>query len=285
MLLPLLLPLLQACSAVPEDSGPALDSGHDTGGGDTGVAADPWGELSVPDGGPVTASGWALAFSPLDWLISGAEIRIVELPDRVTTSAEDASWVFEDLPRGQVVTFELVHPDYPPIRTGSFLLGDPLDGGDRLQDVTFQAPDHDMYAIMSNAAGSSPDPEHCQVATTITRRGHSMLAGGPTHGEPEATATMVPDGTWEQGPVYFNLHSSGLIWPDPTLTETTHDGGVLWTNVKPGHYWMEGHKDGAVIRPVRIDCAAGYLVNASPPWGLQVLEGGLDPDDPDFGLD
>lgn len=278
----ILLLLLLACTA----SGPAFDSGVQPGdNGDTGAPADPWGDLSVPEGGPVTVTGVARAFSATDWVITGGEVHIVELPDRVTTLDEDGEWSFEDLSRGQVVTFELVHPDYVPIRTGSFLLGSELDGGDELVDVTFQAPDPATYELMALAAGIEADDDACQVATTVTRRGHSMLSGGPTHGEPGATATLTPDADWEAGPIYFNLASSGFIWPDPTLTETTHDGGVIWTNVPPGRYLMEGFKEGAVIRPVKIDCVAGYLVNASPPWGLQVLEGGLDPDDPDIGLD
>ncbi len=277
--------MLLACT-VPDPVG-AGDSGsvraRDS--GDTGAAADPWGDLTVPPGDPVSVSGRTLAFSATAWVIAGAEVHIVELPDRVTTSDDAGDWSFDDLPRGQVVTFEMVHPDYVPIRTGSFLLGDPLDGGDRLEDVTFQAPDPPTYALMAQAAGIDSRDDACQIATTVTRRGHSMLTASPTHGEPEATASLTPAGTTDAGPIYFNLLSSGLIYPDPSLAETSHDGGVLWANATPGHYRMEGFKEGAVIRPVRVDCAPGYLVNASPPWGLQVLEGGLDPDDPDFGLE
>lgn len=246
-------------------------------------AVDPWGDLAVPEGGSVTVSGFARAFG-LGWILEGGEISIVELPDRRTTADADGAWSFEDLPRGTVVTFQLDHPDVVAIRTGSFLLGSELDGGDRLEDVTFQAPDPNTYALMASATGTDPLETDCQIATTVTRLGHSMLTPSPTHGEPGATASLSPDAAWEAGPIYFHLEPSGFIWPDPSLTETTHDGGVLWANVPPGRYLMEGAKEGAVIRPVKIDCVAGYLINASPPWGLQVLEGGLDPDDPDFGL-
>lgn len=70
-----------------------------------------------------------------------------------------------------------------------------------------------------------------------------------------------------------------MIWPDRTLTETTADGGVLFTNVPPGRYTLRAHKQGAAIRSVAVTCRAGVLTNASPPWGLQVEAGGLAPDE------
>ncbi|MEZ5177206.1 MAG: hypothetical protein R2746_02700 [Acidimicrobiales bacterium] len=70
-----------------------------------------------------------------------------------------------------------------------------------------------------------------------------------------------------------------MIFPDASLTETTVDGGVLFVNVAPGTYTLTARKDGAVIREVEVSCRAGVLTNAAPPWGLQVLEGGLEPDE------
>lgn len=70
-----------------------------------------------------------------------------------------------------------------------------------------------------------------------------------------------------------------MIFPDASLEATTVDGGVLFVNVTPGTYTLRAHKDGAVIREVEVGCRAGVLTNAAPPWGLQVLEGGLDLDE------
>lgn len=54
---------------------------------------------------------------------------------------------------------------------------------------------------------------------------------------------------------------------------------MLWANVPPGEYLLTAYKEGVVFRDVRIKCRAGMLVNASPPWGLQALQGGVgDPD-------
>jgi len=36
----------------------------------------------------------------------------------------------------------------------------------------------------------------------------------------------------EHGPVYFSAN----VIPDPTLTQTTEDGGVVFTNVPEGEY-------------------------------------------------
>ena len=267
--LPAVTPLLPGLLATVACTPGAVDS----------AAPHPWGEPTVPDGGPVTASGQALAFAGGGGGIPGAEVWVVEQPDRRTATDEDGHWTLADLPRGEWTTFELSHPDYVAIRTGTFLPGHDQDGGEALEQVTFQVPDFATFDLMAAGAGIYADGDLCQVATTVTRRGHSLYSEAGTHGEPGATAALSPETDWEAGPIYFNLVAYNLIYPDPELSETTDDGGVLWANVPLGDYLLEGAKDGAVIRPSRIACAAGVLVNASPPWGLQVLEGGLGPED------
>jgi hypothetical protein len=57
---------------------------------------------------------------------------------------------------------------------------------------------------------------------------------------------------------------------DRALTQTSDDGGgVLFIQVPPGDYLWTAHKPGKVITRVRMKCRAPFLVNASPPWGLQ----------------
>lgn len=276
-MLPLLLALLACASADPSaDSSPG-------GADDTAAPTHPWGgDLAVPEGPDVPVSGYALNFGPPWGWVVGATVSVVELPERQATTDEEGRFDLGALPRGELLTFELSHPDQVPIRTGTFLLGHEDDGGDAITDLSFQSPTPAIYALMAQASGVDPEDDACQVATTVTRRGHDMITGTGTHGEPGATAALAPAADWDAGPVYFNLSAANVIWPDPALTGTTHDGGVLWANVPPGEYAMTGHKDGAGIRPVKVRCAAGYLVNAAPPWGLQVTAGGLDPDDPGF---
>ena len=124
-------------------------------------------------------------------------------------------------------------------------------------------------------------PDRCQIAATVTRRGYSVYDGAAdgTHGEPGATVAISPRPSGGGTPIYFNGGVPNTIWPDRKLSETTPDGGVLFLNVPPGTYTLTATKPGATIRPVTIDCRAGVLTNASPPWGLQVLTGGLDLDE------
>jgi hypothetical protein len=51
--------------------------------------------------------------------------------------------------------------------------------------------------------------------------------------------------------------------------QTSDDGGVLFVQVPPGDYAWTAYEAGAVFSRVRMKCRAGYLVNASPPRGLQ----------------
>ncbi len=210
-------------------------------------------------------SGNAFAFSPDGGRVEGAVVSVVEHPDQEAITDADGGFTFE-VPFGDV-TLEMQHPDYPTIQTGTLN----LCGGD-LSEVSFQAPDYAVYELMAVAAGAQPDPDVCQLATTITEHGGTMYPSedfaGRSHGIADATVTSDPPLAAEHGPVYFNLISFDLIYPDPTLESSTVDGGVLYVNVPPGEYTLRGHKDGLEFTEVRVWCRAGMLVNASPPWGI-----------------
>lgn len=269
----MLLAALLACAPPP----PGVGDGQLT---VPGPPPSPWDPLpAVPEGPDVPVSGHAWSFGPQGGMVEGAVIGVVELPEVQAVTDADGAFDLGPLPRGRLATFTLSHPDHAPLRTGTFLLGWEGDGGDILDDLGFQAPDWTTYALMAQATGVSADDDACQVAATVSRRGLEE-SDSQTEGEPGATASLRPEADWDIGPVYFNLLNPTVIWPDPSLTETSHDGGVLWANVPPGDYLAEAHKDGASFRSARISCAPGVLVNASPPWGLKVESGGLDPEDP-----
>lgn len=267
-----MLLLLAACAA----PGP-VDSAEPV--GDSAAAPHPWGDPDVPDGGPVTVSGHAFSFGLPGGRIEGATVGVLELPDFTTTTGEDGAWTLSDLPRGAWATFTIAHPDFAPLQTGTFLLGHPDSGGDVVEQVTFQVPNHAMFDVLAASVGVTPSSDRCQVASTITRRGHSLYGPGATHGEPEATAALGPDRAVADGPIYFDLLPSGAIYPSRELIETTHDGGVLWVEVEPGDHLLTADRVGATVRPARVRCTPGMVVNPSPPWGLQVLTGGLEPDE------
>ena len=108
------------------------------------------------------------------------------------------------------------------------------------------------------------DASRCQMVTTVTRVGKSIYTPG-AHGEDAVTVTLDPPLPAEQGPIYFN----SSVLPDRSLVQTSDDGGVLFIQVPPGDYTWTAHKAGAVFSRVKMKCRAGYLVNASPPKGLQ----------------
>lgn len=215
------------------------------------------------DGATTTGAGVAVEFALGGGSVVGAEVSSLELPSATTTTAEDGSFTLE-VPSGGVASFTLSHPDAPPIQTATLQVP---EGG--LTGVTFQVPDHEMYALMEGFSEVEADDAACQIATTVTCAGCDMWHGA-FHGEPGATVTIEPPLPEEAGPVYFYRNSeNGLIWPDPDLTETTEDGGVLFLNVPPGEYVLTAHKDGVSFEARTMRCRAGWLVNASPPFGLQ----------------
>lgn len=210
-----------------------------------------------------TVSGDAFAFNEgVDARVAGARVWVLEDPDREVMTDASGHFVIEGLPVDSDVTLVMDHPDYVPIQTGTLRLGP--EGADR---VTFQAVPPNVYDALAALLSLTPDPERCQMVTTVTRIGRSLYDPG-AHGEAGATVTIDPPLPAESGPIYFN----SSVFPDTTLTETSDDGGVLYLNVPEGDYTWTAHEDGVTFRPVRMRCRAGVLVNASPPWGLQATE-------------
>ena len=142
-----------------------------------------------------------------------------------------------------------------------------------LTGITFQAPSWGIYRLMATASRVIPLADRCQIAATVTAVGLSIDSPTPSHGEAGATVTIdpVPQDPEAVGPIYFNYYGPGSILPDRALRETTRDGGVLWLNVPAGEYVLTAHKAGVRFTQARIRCHAGWLVNASPPMGLQAL--------------
>lgn len=264
----LLLLCLTACDDAADEGAQAA----------TDAAVDAAPDAALPDAAvPVAVSGHAFAFSAGGGAIAGATISVLELPEFTVETAEDGSFAIPDLPGDAEVTLVLDHPSHPAIQTGTLHLA-----GTDLERVTFQAPDHDLYRLLAGVVQVMPDPERCQIATTVTRRGNSLYDEIPgTHGEPEATVTIeAREGETPadiDGPVYFDLVRYNAIFPSRELTETTADGGVLFLNVPPGEYTLKAHKPDTVFADVHIKCRAGVVTNASPPYGLQALEGGVGP--------
>lgn len=214
--------------------------------------------------GAVTrASGAASNFGPVGGAVVDGEVSIVEMPDRVTRTDESGGFELSDLPVGAEASFVLRASGRPEIQTATFVLPEePIEG------ISFQSPDDTMVTLLSMLVGAAPRPDRCQLAATVTRA-NAELVPGKTHGEAGATVTIDPLPAEADGPIYFNLITWNVIWPDRGLAATSDDGGVLYVNVTPGTYRLRAHKAGVEFRDVVLACRPGVVVNAAPPWGLQ----------------
>ena len=211
----------------------------------------------------IKVSGNAFGFPNYEYVV-GATVTILEMPGKSATTDDEGYWEFTDLPAGEEATFVLDDPEenYIPINTKTFTLPET-----DMEQVTFQAPDQLTYAVLVEYLRIVIDDTACQMVSTVTVFGKSIYDEG-AHGEEGATVTIDPTVTEDHGPIYFD----SLVLPDPTLTETSDDGGVLFINVPEGVYTLSAQKTGVEFISPKMKCMAGYLVNASPPYGIQALE-------------
>lgn len=208
-------------------------------------------------------SGEAIPFDKgPDGRIAGAKISVLEHPEMTMVTGADGHFEFAGLAAGSEVTLVMEHQDFHTIQTATFT----VDGD--LERVTFQAVSHSIYAALGVVVKVTPDEANrCQMVTTITRIGKSIYDAG-AHGEADVTVTLDPPLPAEQGPIYFDAS----VIPDRTLTRSSEDGGVLFTQVPPGEYTWTATKEGAEFTRVKMKCRAGVLINASPPRGLQRIK-------------
>lgn len=261
-------------------AGAALDGGSgttggvassDDGSGDRGDASLDGGSSGASETGPadtagaaaVAVSGDAFAFTlpgtPYG-LIDGATVSILEQPELSVQTDAMGHYVLPAVPAGSEATFVIAAEGFPLAYTKSFTIPD----SGTLERVTFQVPDEALFAALASLLAIEVDPAACQIVSTVTRVGKSIYDAG-AHGEAGATVTLEPAIPAEHGPVYFGAD----VIPDRSLTETSEDGGVLYTNVPVGTYVMRAQKDGVTFEETTMKCEAGVLVNASPPYGLQ----------------
>lgn len=211
----------------------------------------------------LSVSGDAIPFSNgPDGRIDGATVTVLERPDKTLVTGLDGTFFFDGFQVGDEVTLRMERLNFPKIQTGTLVM--PPEG---LTRVTFQAVQQYEYDGMALMVGITPDATKCQIVTTVTRVGKSIYDEG-AHGEADVVVTIDPPVPAEVGPIYFNAQ----VRPDRAQPITSEDGGVLFVNVPPGVYTLTGTKAGATFRTVKARCEAGWLVNASPPWGLQRIQ-------------
>ncbi|MCO4772108.1 MAG: hypothetical protein KDA24_18895 [Deltaproteobacteria bacterium] len=194
--------------------------------------------------------------------VEGALLYVFEAPEiqAVLDPADGHAFELTGIPEGKRVTLALTHPDFFPHLTGTFTVGD-----DDLEDMSFQSVSNRIAELASELLQVDIfAPGRCQMATTVTALGAVDIYAP---GEPGANVTLDPPVPNEQGPYYFNE----MVLPTVSLTETTTDGGVTVVDAEPGEYVWSGNKEGMEIQEVTMKCVAGWLTNAAPPWGMNVL--------------
>ena len=144
-----------------------------------------------------------------------------------------------------------------------------------LRKINFQVPTERTYfalaALLHVKLDQNGDPRRCAIVSTVSTKAISDLSfrefvAYGAHGVPGATAATTPR---LPDPIYFNDD----VIPDPSISETSTDGGVIWTEVPSGTYRVSAQHPSKRFASFVATCRNGRVVNANPPWGLHQLEG------------
>lgn len=221
----------------------------------------------------VTLSGHAYRFNQTSTDIVGAEIRIDELPELSATTDATGYWELE-VPKGATVTPYIVAASYNTIYLQTF-----ADVRADLTDLNFQTPHATTFAGLYQlltyfGGGVAPDANGCVIVSTVSV---PEVVGMPfdqfrtynPHGIAGATASGVTaGGQAAPAPIYFD-HT---VTPNPTITSTSNDGGVVWVNVPEGVYTMSASHPDHEFETFVATCEQGRVINANPPQGLHALD-------------
>ena len=222
----------------------------------------------------VTISGRAYAFNHMDTYLAGATIRVRELPGAAAVTDANGDYALE-VPDGTTVTPYIEPPaGYNQIDLQTF-----HTRGEPIRNANFQTPGDAEYnglaALLSVPFGPDGRPEQCAIVTTASARNvrgvdYETFHARTPHGVTGATAHAVP----ELPPaVYFNES----VIPDRSRTETSEDGGIIWTEVPAGVYRVITESPTTRFASFLATCEPGRIVNANPPWGAYELDPGERP--------
>jgi hypothetical protein len=217
-------------------------------------------------GFPVLIKGTAYSFDNQD-PIAGALIGARGAPG--ATAISDARGHYRlYVPAGKRVTPYIQAEGYHGIFLQTFTTHHRT-----LRRVNFQIPTDRTFFALAALLHVQLDPDgnlrRCAIVSTVNTRKVRHLTFRQfidfgAHGVPGATAATTPS---LGSPIYFNEN----VIPDPSLTETSIDGGVIWTEVPPGTYTVRAKHPTKRFASFRATCRKGRVVNANPPWGLHEL--------------
>jgi hypothetical protein len=199
--------------------------------------------------------------------IAGATIRVAELPGISTASQPDGSYDLV-VPDGTKVT-----PYADAAGHHRIYLQTLVTAGRNIERVNFQVPTQPGYFGLAALLGVQLDANgelvRCGIVSTFANADVRELSfpdfvAFGAHGVAGATATATPT---LPDPIYFNES----VIPDPSLTESTIDGGVIWTEVPEDVYRVQGDHPTERFADFIATCEPGRIVNANPPQGLYQL--------------
>ena len=235
----------------------------------------------VPIGGTVFHFGLDLSQSPpvsypFQSTVAGARVSIAEAPiTRLLNIRSDANgkWGFkavkvEERPLALSFVYELA--GYTTTKSQVFQVGD-----SGITDLAVQFPTAAYFAAAKGqieqqigALIGAPYTLANVLVTTVGKSWASMYSPQLPHGDPGAVVSISPAATFPAslGPVYFNAS----VAPDPTLTSTSVDGGVLFGNLASGSYTVTATKAPFTYAPLTFVVQDGIeLYVASPPHATQ----------------
>jgi hypothetical protein len=213
---------------------------------------------------------------PFQSTVSGVRVSIAELPvTRLLNIRSDANgnWRFpaikiKGVPLHMSFVYEL--DGYPTTKSQVFEIG---DAG--ITDVAVQFPTEAYYLAAKGqieqqigALIGAPYSLTNVLVTTVGKSWASMYSPDLPHGDPGVQVAISPAVTFpvSLGPVYFNES----VAPDPTLSSTSVDGGVLFGNLASGSYTITASKAPFSYVPLTFVVQDGIgLYVASPPHATQ----------------
>jgi hypothetical protein len=235
----------------------------------------------VPIGGTVFHFGLDLsqrppASFPFQSTVAGAHVSVAEVPvTRLLNIHSDANgkWGFEAIKlqgRPLRVSFVYELSGYTTTKSQVFEIG---DAG--ITDVAVQFPTEAYFSAAKGqieqqigALLGTPYSLSNVMVTTVGKSWASMYSPQVPHGDPGAVVSISPAAPFPAslGPVYFNAS----VAPDPTLSSSSVDGGVLFGNLASGSYTITASKAPFTYAPLTFIVQDGIeLYVASPPHATQ----------------
>jgi hypothetical protein len=218
----------------------------------------------------VTISGRAYAFNHMDTFLQGATIRVREYPKLSATTDANGDYLLKVPDDANVTPYIEPPAGYHQIDLQTF-----HTRGEPILNANFQTPGDTEYnglaALLNVPLGPDGRPTQCVIVTTASARDvrgvdYATFEERTPHGVPGATAHAVPP---LPNPTYFNEN----VIPDPSQTQTSGDGGIVWTGVSAGAYRVITESSSTRFASFLATCEPGRIVNANPPWGAYELTG------------